>query len=147
MRRLLLKLMIGLGTIVGIIWVLLFIREQNYYQLADYTQFSSKADVQAYLDQKLQEGKSTEAEVVSFIMQSGIASTISSDSNCRWAQSDITAIGCTVRAPVIDYSKNSRLPQISNLGLEYYYIWFELKDTKLKLIRVSFYSSWDSAYF
>jgi hypothetical protein len=62
MRRFLLGLMIFLGIIIGIFLVLLFIRKQNHYQfVADYTQFSSAADLQVYLNQKLEVGKSTEA--------------------------------------------------------------------------------------
>lgn len=54
MRRFLLSLMIFLGIIMGIFLMLLFIRKQYHYHfVADYTRFSSAADLQVYLNQKL----------------------------------------------------------------------------------------------
>jgi hypothetical protein len=140
-RRFLLKLMIVLGVVVGILWVLFFIREQNYLQLsADYTQFSSEADVQAYLNQKLEVGESTESEVIAFIIQTGIASKIdpAGPSNCARGKGRAIEISCQVRAPATDYSNENWMDQIihNTLNFEYYLIRFEFEDGKLKQIGV-----------
>ena len=146
MRRFLLGLMIFLGIIIGIFLVLLFIRKQNHYQfVADYTQFSSAADLQVYLNQKLEVGKSTEAEVVAFILQSGIASEITPNadiwvSNCSRGEHKFINILCQVRAPEVDYSAQGfRTPNIINnlFILDYYCISFEFEDDKLRPITVS----------
>ena len=141
MRGFLLGLMIVLVTIIVILWVSFFMREQNYLQsVPDYTRFSSAAGVQSYLNQKLEVGKSTEADVDSFIIQSGIAPKISSGSNCNRLQMRFIDIFCQVRAPVTDYSNEPWLRQIIyNLRFEYYFIDFEFEDSKLKQIEVHFF--------
>ena len=148
MRRFLLGLMIALGTLIGILLVLLFIRKQNYYQfVADYTQFSSVADVEVYLDQKLEVGKSTEAEVVAFILESGIASKITPNtyvwvSNCSRGEHKFIGILCQVRAPEVAAKEFRTLNIINNLFiLDYYFINFEFEDGKLRSITVSFFAA------
>ncbi len=150
MRRFLLGLMIVLVTIIGILLGLLFIRKQNYYQfVADYTQFSTAADVQVYLNRTLEVGKSTEAEVVAFILQSGIASKITpnalvSVSNCSRGEGKFIGILCQVRAPEVDYSaKGFRTPNIINnlFILDYYFINFEFEDGKLRPMTVHFFAA------
>jgi hypothetical protein len=115
-----------------------FTRKQKYQQLvADYTQFASASDLQADLSQKLKAGLSTEATVISFIIQSGITSTISLDSNCSRRESQATTIFCKVRAPAADYSNESWMRQlIHKLSLEYYLIDFVFESGKLKEIEV-----------
>ena len=148
MRRILLGLMIALGTLIGILLVLLFIRKQNYYQfVADYTQFSSVADVEVYLDQKLEVGKSTEAEVVAFILESGIASKITPNtyvwvSNCSRGEHKFIGILCQVRAPEVEAKRYRTLNIINNLFiLDYYFINFEFEDGKLRPIMVHFFAA------
>ena len=148
MRRILLGLMIALGTLIGILLVLLFIRKQNYYQfVADYTQFSSAADVQIYLNQRLEVGKSTEADVVAFILQSGIASKITPNtyvwvSNCSRGEHKFIGILCQVRAPEVEAKRYRTLNIINNLFiLDYYFINFEFEDGKLRPITVNFFAA------
>ena len=148
MRRFLLGLMIALGTLIGILLVLLFIRKQNYYQfVADYTQFSSVADVEVYLDQKLEVGKSTEAEVVAFILESGIASKITPNtyvwvSNCSRGENYFIGILCQVRAPEVAAKRFRTLNIINNqFILDYYFINFEFEDGKLRPIMVHFFAA------
>jgi hypothetical protein len=131
---------LGIALLVGtiILGVLLVIREQQHIQrFADYSQFSSTADLQSYLSQKLEEGKVTQSEVETFIVQSGIASKISADSNCGRGQGNGIGILCTVRAPVTDYSNEPLIYQVGNLIFEYYHILFEFGNGKLKKISVN----------
>ncbi len=138
MRRFLWGLMIALGTIIGILWVLFYIREQEYTQrFADYTQYSSAAELEAYLSQKLEVGQATENDVVAFIVQSGISPKISPDANCGRGQGRAIVIICTVRAPATDYSNEFWMNQIKNLMFDYYVIRFEFVDGILKEISLN----------
>ncbi len=133
MRRFFSCLTIGIVTLITVLVVLLFIREQRYYQLfPDYTHYASAADLQAYLEkQKLKVGKTSKAEVETFILQSGMASEISLNSNCMPSQNSHIGIGCKVRAPAQDFPNQAWINQIQNLQMEFYYISFGFKENTL----------------
>lgn len=126
MRRFVPRLIIVILVGVIILWILLAVREQQYVQqFADYTQYSSAAELEAYLSQKFEVGKTTEDDVVAFIIQSGMSPKISLDSNCNRGERKTVTIICTVRAPATDYSKEFWMNQVKNLLFDYYYIQFE----------------------